>query len=605
MRSVIVYGHSLSDYSFLPLQDELNGGFQKFHVSMQRNGKNTSSRLFFNLLLNSAQRLFFTFFRDNTQMFNTTWTFLQGTLDGFNGFVTVGFGLLLLNTYVLPYIFSWSRQIFNFVRQHLYVQIEVLENDNYFDWLMKWLTDHRQFFLITANYRAKLTKIDLESELYSFRRKLASTSVSTRNPPQLAFEPGPGQHLLWYRRHLVWLDLIAGDEKSLLFHDYQRSRMAKLVLWKLGPSKEVIGEMLLEARDYCLAKEKEHVVIYTYEDSLGLHGKWHLFMCQEKLPFHSVILPGNLAQKILNDTKFFLQQKEKYKSKGVPYRQTYLFYGPPGGGKTSFVKALAGELNLSICIISLNSLRVDDSHLTVAFAEAPENSIILLEDIDAAFSSHADEDDDIARKRDDFRRLPFSKGVTFSGILNAIDGVASQEGRIIIMTTNHPERLDPALLRPGRSHHKYEFILATKEQARRFFLHFHPRETERAHKFANDFEENRYSMAQLQAHFVATMDDPQLAADYSYFVKTTEEEEICHHKEKRQSPHTPPSSLLCLPPNKATMNNNNNCNNGVTNSSTAASNNNDEVDSHNVSNPIVRQQVETMNPSDTANNCQT
>jgi hypothetical protein len=107
-------------------------------------------------------------------------------------------------------------------------------------------------------------------------------------------------------------------------------------------------------------------------------------------------------------------------------------------------------------------------------------------------------------------------------------------------------------------------------------------------------------MAQLQAHFVATMDDPQLAADYSYFVKTTEEEEICHHKEKRQSPHTPPSSLLCLPPNKATMNNNNNCNNGVTNSSTAASNNNDEVDSHNVSNPIVRQQVETMNPSDTA-----
>ncbi|KAF7503414.1 hypothetical protein GJ744_003897 [Endocarpon pusillum] len=61
-------------------------------------------------------------------------------------------------------------------------------------------------------------------------------------------------------------------------------------------------------------------------------------------------------------------------------------------------------------------------------------------------------------------------GITMSGLLNAIDGVASQEGRVLIMTTNFPERLDDALIQPGRVDMKIEFTLASKQQIRELFL---------------------------------------------------------------------------------------------------------------------------------------
>jgi chaperone BCS1 len=70
--------------------------------------------------------------------------------------------------------------------------------------------------------------------------------------------------------------------------------------------------------------------------------------------------------------------------------------------------------------------------------------------------------------------------VTFSGLLNALDGVASQEGRVLFMTTNHIEKLDPALIRPGRCDVIVKFDLATADQARRMFLRFFPTETDLA-----------------------------------------------------------------------------------------------------------------------------
>ena len=74
--------------------------------------------------------------------------------------------------------------------------------------------------------------------------------------------------------------------------------------------------------------------------------------------------------------------------------------------------------------------------------------------------------------------------VTFSGLLNALDGIRSQEGRILIMTTNHREKLDPAILRPGRADYQVKLNLASHSQLERFYLNFFPNETENARRFA-------------------------------------------------------------------------------------------------------------------------
>jgi chaperone BCS1 len=93
-------------------------------------------------------------------------------------------------------------------------------------------------------------------------------------------------------------------------------------------------------------------------------------------------------------------------------------------------------LKLNLCYLNLSSGEVDDDSLNRLLSEAPERSIILLEDVDAMFMDRSA----VQRNK-----------LSFSGFLNALDGVRSQEGQILFMTTNHKEKLDQALLRPGRA----------------------------------------------------------------------------------------------------------------------------------------------------------
>lgn len=145
--------------------------------------------------------------------------------------------------------------------------------------------------------------------------------------------------------------------------------------------------------------------------------------------------------------------------KGVPYRRGYLLYGPPGTGKTSFTQAISGLCKLNLCYLNLSDNEMSDDMLNRFLSEAPERSIILLEDVDAMFV-----------QRDGVKRGKLS----FSGFLNALDGVRSQEGQIMFMTTNHKERLDPALLRPGRADVHVKLDNASEKQIRGIFERFFP-----------------------------------------------------------------------------------------------------------------------------------
>ncbi|XP_043541418.1 mitochondrial chaperone BCS1-like, partial [Chiloscyllium plagiosum] len=118
---------------------------------------------------------------------------------------------------------------------------------------------------------------------------------------------------------------------------------------------------------------------------------------------------------------------------GIPYRRGYLLYGPPGCGKSSFITALAGELEYSICLMSLSDRSLTDDRLNHLLSVAPQQSIVLLEDVDAAFVNR-----DLAKENP--TRYEGMGRLTFSGLLNALDGVASAEARLVFMTTNHLDR---------------------------------------------------------------------------------------------------------------------------------------------------------------------
>lgn len=111
----------------------------------------------------------------------------------------------------------------------------------------------------------------------------------------------------------------------------------------------------------------------------------------------------------------------------------YLLYGPPGCGKSSYITALAGMLEYSICVLNLSERGLSDDRLNHLLSITPQQSLILLEDIDAAFVSR----EDTPQQKSAYEGL---NRVTFSGLLNCLDGVASTEARIVFMTTNYLER---------------------------------------------------------------------------------------------------------------------------------------------------------------------
>ncbi|KAJ6448744.1 P-loop containing nucleoside triphosphate hydrolase protein [Mycena vitilis] len=159
---------------------------------------------------------------------------------------------------------------------------------------------------------------------------------------------------------------------------------------------------------------------------------------------------------LLSDTTEFLASEGWYASAGVPYRRGYLLHGAPGTGKSTTVHALATELGLEVFCLSLAGEGQDDYTLSRLVNCSPPRSILLIEDIDCAFPS---------RKGDaDVETHPPRPKVTLGGLLNVLDSVAGQEGRLVFATTNHVERLDPALIRPGRIDVKLQ----------QMFLRFYP-----------------------------------------------------------------------------------------------------------------------------------
>lgn len=279
----------------------------------------------------------------------------------------------------------------------------------------------------------------------------------------------------------------------------------------LGNDKEIFTEMLNYARDLEKSKHEGKTVIYEPRTS-----EWAPFgEPRRRREFESVILDNNVAEAILSDVQEFLGSRDWYSQRGVPYRRGYLLHGPPGCGKTSYIMALAGKLDYDICQMNLSNATLSDDRLGYLLNVAPPKSFILLEDIDAAFLSR----EDIDYSRSAYQGLG---RVTLSGILNVLDGVASSEERILFMTTNYPEKLDPALTRPGRVDMKVYIGYASDAQLAKAFDRFYPPEAGSA--LSSEFvraveaaktkirlqrdEKIELSMADIQSYFLLHKDKP-------------------------------------------------------------------------------------------------
>ncbi|GMH41329.1 hypothetical protein BSKO_09239 [Bryopsis sp. KO-2023] len=215
----------------------------------------------------------------------------------------------------------------------------------------------------------------------------------------------------------------------------------------------------------------------------------------------TLILPQDMCTQILSDLKdfFSVETRKWYISRGIPYKRSLLLYGPPGSGKSSVIKMVASECGRSVCY--LQPAGMSDSALADAVEDLPRRTVLVLEDVDALFAAG--------------RESTKKQKLTFSGVLNTLDGLLSpQNGQLIIMTSNHPEKLDPAMIRSGRVDRRFELSSPTTDQAERMFHAFYPdaASTQDGQQAAETFAQKclaatklsdyPLSMASLQNYFI-------------------------------------------------------------------------------------------------------
>lgn len=202
-----------------------------------------------------------------------------------------------------------------------------------------------------------------------------------------------------------------------------------------------------------MKQEKKTLKLFTpcweniYHDSLS--DAWTPVNLDHPATFETLAMEAGTKEFIMEDLMRFVKRREFYRKVGKAWKRGYLLYGPPGTGKSSLIAAMANYLKFDIYDLELTEL-TRNSELRKLLVATANRSILVVEDIDCTIEFH----DRMAEARAAYPAPQGKQGnqVTLSGFLNFIDGVWSSCGdeRIIIFTTNHKEKLDPALLRPGR-----------------------------------------------------------------------------------------------------------------------------------------------------------
>lgn len=353
-----------------------------------------------------------------------------------NPFFTAGFGLAGLGAAV-RYGSMALRRGGALLRHRMLVDLEITQHDESYPWVLKWMTAHYQNQLAP---RPRQQIGTLEYLLNRFTPGLHHLQIKTdkvtapNGYERTAFSlvPGPGNHVLRYGNAFI----AVSRERVGKSFDRSGRPFETIKLTTLYHFRHIFEKLFQEAYQMAMQGTEGKTVVYTSHQM----GWDQSGQPKRRRPFDSVVLEEGLAAKILGDVREFLNARTWYLDRGIPYRRGYLLYGPPGTGKTSFVQALAGLLDFNIAMLSLSQRGLNDDLLNHLLLNVPPRSIVLLEDADAAFSNRRQRDADGYS----------GANVTYSGLLNALDGVASAEERIIFMTTNHIDRLDDALIRPGR-----------------------------------------------------------------------------------------------------------------------------------------------------------
>jgi chaperone BCS1 len=357
------------------------------------------------------------------------------------------------------------------------------------------------------------------------RREAAGPS-SSLSPP-LSFIPDFGKYRFRYKGHFMSMERRNDDgtdehgrRTSHLDHNALQNLTLECfpTLRGTAPIQEFLQEVKRTSGPGSIAG-KTTTTVYRSRDGGHDDPHWHgvdqrvAAIIRPARSIASVALETSKKNALVDDIAEYLtpECERFYANRGFPYRRGFLLYGPPGTGKTSFCIALAGHFHLDLYILSLSHKDMTDQHLEALFENLPTRCILLLEDVDSAGLEREKTKAELeklyrATKNPAYRSGANHKAttLTLSGLLNCLDGPTSRDRRIVYMTSNAPDSLDPALIRPGRCDKKVLFGYANEEICIKLFEHLYTKTSEELAEGETSVSA-RYDVAQLAKAFAGAI----------------------------------------------------------------------------------------------------
>lgn len=295
------------------------------------------------------------------------------------------------------------------------------------------------------------------------------------------FYPGYGKHYLFVNKRPTIIHYNKSDSKELAFRETIDISIF-CIFGKIKATEKILSEInhVYDSVGYT------NTSIHAYTDT---YGGWTELL-SKNMKQHPILSYESEYQELIDDVQKFIDNEDWYIQRGIGYKRGYLLTGVPGSGKSSCILTVAQHFKRHVYILNLTSTVIDDAKFIELVTSLGKDAILAIEDIDGIY---ADRSKEMAGEKD-------INTVTLSTILNTLDGMFSPEGLIFFLTTNCPEKLDAALIRPGRIALRKEFKNSNDYQADTLFKRFFPE--------AQDFHLRRFrravgkSMSYLENHLI-------------------------------------------------------------------------------------------------------
>lgn len=358
-----------------------------------------------------------------------------------NQFASGGLLVVIVGA-VLAYIRSTPSYLWHLFLRNFTNKVSFLNTDGSFEWIEKWFS---------SNYRPLYGSYMVMQETGVKHGAMIYRKSTDINKINYYLAPNYGWYFHWYKNRIITLNKIS--EKG----GGNDARIRDRIDIRIFGSKKILEAFLEEIKTKYQESQKDGMNIYCVSG----FGDWEKQSTRDyvNLP----ILPPGYYNSIKQDMESFYNSYEDYKARGILYKRGYMFYGTPGTGKTSTIASLAFELDRDVYIMDMSS-GISNTTFMNAISTIPRNGILVLEDMDcySETNSRAEAGEDKEDKEE-------GKLLSLSTILNTLDGFATPIGLVFVITTNHKDKLDKALIRPGRIDKAVEFCGPTKNELKQLY----------------------------------------------------------------------------------------------------------------------------------------